>query len=86
MIESFHCMVLHETQVKYLKLQEIQNQLNNIDWLIQFSEYTHTLEKAAIKKVLIDHNPSKDKIPLVWKLDFNNEINLQHLKNYTGER
>jgi DNA-binding transcriptional MerR regulator len=67
------------------KIQEIQKQLEKINWLIQSGENSQTLEETAIKKVFIDNNPLKDKAPLIWELDFNDVRSFQYFKNYTNE-
>lgn len=67
------------------KIHDIQKQLNNIECLIHFNENNQTLEETAIKKVFIDNNPLKDKIPLIWELDFNDLKNLQYLRSYNGD-
>lgn len=62
----------------------IQQQIENLEWLIQAQDQQEDLETAAIRQVFIEHNPLKEQSTAIWDFDFADPTHLEQLKNFQG--
>ncbi|MHA3224818.1 MerR family transcriptional regulator [Globicatella sulfidifaciens] len=76
--------LIRQKKILKSRVEEINKQILNLEWLIEVDNKSEVLEETAIRRVFIDNNPLKEHMSSIWSFDFEDSKTLSYLKQYEG--